>query len=40
MPGVVTVDDDNDDDDNDNDADDDLLYTQHSSWVNMLTTAN
>lgn len=37
MPSAVTVDDDYNDDDDDNDADDDLLYTQHSFWVNVLT---
>lgn len=40
MPGAVMVDDDNNYDDNDNNADDDLLYTQHSSWINVLTTVN
>jgi len=43
MLSAVTVDDDNDDDDDDdddNDIDDDLLYTQHSFWVNVFTTVN
>lgn len=38
MPSAVTVDDDNNDDDDD--IDDDLLHTQYSFWVNVLTIAN